>query len=108
MRTRATGATVRILLETLAFLAMFVLADPARAEPLVAQFLDDVDPAELVPGATAFGTPGADGLVPAQDGGEPVGWAFLTSDFVPTTGYSGKPIHVLGGISPRAKLTVRN
>ncbi|WP_020040119.1 NosR/NirI family protein [Salipiger mucosus] len=84
---------------------MLALVDPARAEPLVVEYLGDVNPAELVPGATAFGPPRDDGLVPAQSNGETVGWVFLTSDFVPTTGYSGKPIHILAGISPEAMLT---
>ncbi len=76
-----------------------------QAEPLIATFLDELEPAELVPGATGFGTVGADGLVPALRDGSTVGWVFLTSDFVPTTGYSGKPIHIAAGISPEARLT---
>jgi transcriptional regulator of nitric oxide reductase len=34
---------------------------------------------------------------PVLKGGETIGWAFITSDFVGTTGYSGKPIHTSGG-----------
>ena len=44
-------------------------------------------------------------VAPVLKGGETAGWAFLTSDFVGTTGYSGKPIHVVAAISPDAVLT---
>ncbi len=81
-------------------------AGPGQAQNLISGFLDDLDPAEVVPGAASYGTERADGLVPALDAaGETLGWVFLTSDFVPTTGYSGKPIHVVAGLSPDAILT---
>ncbi|WP_407048511.1 4Fe-4S binding protein [Methyloraptor flagellatus] len=91
-------------------LALVALALPAiehaEAAPLVREFLGAVAPADLVPGADAFGS--ADekpGVVPALKAGQPIGWVFLTSDFVPTAGYSGKPIHVLAGLSPDAVVT---
>ncbi|KHQ50079.1 NosR/NirI family protein [Mameliella alba] len=89
----------------LALIAITGLAVPGRADPLVTGFLDGVEVADVVPGATAFGPARDDGLVPALSGGETIGWVFLTSDFVPSTGYSGKPIHILAGISPDAMLT---
>ncbi|MFD0981856.1 4Fe-4S binding protein [Tropicimonas aquimaris] len=85
-------------------LVLLCLAAPVHADVLISGFLDDVTPAELVPGATAFGAPDGNGIVPALSGGETVGWVFLTSDFVPTTGYSGKPIHIVAGLSPDARL----
>ena len=75
------------------------------AEPLLGKFLNDFEASEVVPGATALGPLREDGLAPALRDGETIGWVFLTSDFVPTTGYSGKPIHVVAGISPDAILT---
>jgi hypothetical protein len=33
-----------------------------------------------------------------------MGYAFITSDFVGTTGYSGKPIHTMVAVSPDAKV----
>jgi NosR/NirI family nitrous oxide reductase transcriptional regulator len=61
--------------------------------------LDKVAAAELVPEADSFGAPaGHPPLVPLLRGGETVGHAFLTSDFVDTTGYSGKPIDVVAVI----------
>ena len=69
-------------------------------------FLARLQPHELVPGATSFGPVQSElPVAPVHKDGETVGWAFLTSDFVGTTGYSGKPIHVVAGISPDAVLT---
>lgn len=61
--------------------------------------LGKVAAGDLVPGAERFGPPeGSRPLVPLLKGSEPVGYAFLTSDFVNTTGYSGKPIDVIAAI----------
>ncbi|MDU8941826.1 4Fe-4S binding protein [Rhodophyticola sp. MJ-SS7] len=70
------------------------------------RLLAKVDPSELAPDADGFG-PIRDDLdvAPVLSGGETVAWAFLTSDFVGTTGYSGKPIHVVAAIFPDAVLT---
>lgn len=77
----------------------------AQANEL-ANFLSDLEPADLAPGADAFGPVSPETKVaPVLKGGETVAWAFLTSDFVGTTGYSGKPIHVVAGIDHDAVLT---
>ncbi|MCU9838211.1 NosR/NirI family protein [Ruegeria sp. WL0004] len=82
-----------------------LLAVTARADSL-ASFLPDIAPSDLAPGADAFGPVREDVKVaPVLKGGEPVAWAFLTSDFVGTTGYSGKPIHVVAAIDADAILT---
>lgn len=79
---------------------------PAVAEPLVKQFLDDVPVSQIVPQADAYGSVRDDiPVVPALKGGTIVGYAYLTSDFVTTTGYSGKPIHVLAGVDTDARIT---
>ncbi|MFC2967921.1 4Fe-4S binding protein [Acidimangrovimonas pyrenivorans] len=80
-------------------------ATVAGAAPILSQYIDKVDVAEIVPGADHFGPIGENGLAPALKGDTLVGWAFLTSDFVSTTGYSGKPIHIVAGISPKAVIT---
>ncbi len=78
---------------------------PAQADSL-ASFLQDIEPSELAPGADAFGPIRDDVTVaPVQKNGETIAWAFLTSDFVGTTGYSGKPIHVVAAIDAEAVLT---
>lgn len=76
------------------------------ADGLVGKFLTKVQPDEMVPGADSFGVMREDiPVVPALKGGETIGWVFLTSDFVSTTGYSGKPIHTLVGVDPEALVT---
>ncbi|WP_101068490.1 NosR/NirI family protein [Roseovarius salinarum] len=83
--------------------ATVVVADEPAALP---HLIDRVAPEELVPGADAFGAIRDDvPVAPVLDDGDTVGWAFLTSDFAGTTGYSGKPIHVIAAISPGAVMT---
>jgi len=92
-------------LMALALILSPIIAAPARADSL-ASFLPDISPDELVPGADGFGPIREDvPVAPVQKGGETVAWAFLTSDFVGTTGYSGKPIHVVAAIDPDAVMT---
>lgn len=58
-------------------------------------------PAELFEDAETYGTPQGDpAIVPVMRGAETLGYAYLASDFTPSTGYSGKPIHILVGIDP--------
>lgn len=87
-------------------LVLSFAAAPAAAQgPVLGQFLGDVSAGELVAGAEAFGPIREDlPVAPILKGGETLGWAFVTSDFVGTTGYSGKPIHVLVAIGPDAVL----
>ena len=79
---------------------------PAHADPLITHFLQKAAPADLVPGADAYGPLSEKApVVAALKDGKRIGWIFLTSDFVPTAGYSGKPIHILAGISDDAVIT---
>jgi NosR/NirI family nitrous oxide reductase transcriptional regulator len=76
---------------------------PAQ-DPLIERFLSRVAPGAIAEGADAFGPVRSDvPVAPILRGGETIGWAFLTSDFVGTTGFSGKPIHVIG-VGPDASL----
>lgn len=78
----------------------------AAQSPYLSTFLEKVPAATLVAGADAYGPLRSDlPVAPVLRGGETVGWAFITSDFVGTTGYSGKPIHVMVAVGPDAKLT---
>ncbi|MBZ4691121.1 MAG: nitrous-oxide reductase transcriptional activator NosR [Cereibacter sp.] len=88
------------LLTLCALLFPLAIGGPAQADtPLLPHYLAEVPAAELVTGADAYGALRADlPAAPVLRGGETVAWAFLTSDFVGTTGYSGKPIHVLGAV----------
>lgn len=86
-------------------LATSLQADPLRAESVLSQFLSGQSAAELVPEADGFGAIRDDlPVAPVLDGGETVGWAFVTSDFVGTTGYSGKPIHTLVAVDNDARI----
>ncbi len=93
------------------FIALVILLSTplvARAaEPaLLARFLSEVTADQLVPQADGFGALRDDvPVAPVLKGGEIVAWAFLTSDFAGTTGYSGKPIHVIAAIDPNAVMT---
>lgn len=70
------------------------------------RFLNELEPANLHPGATAFGALLTDiPVVELRSADGVVGYAFLTSDFVSTTGYSGKPIHTVMAIDPDAVVT---
>ncbi|MEJ1156731.1 4Fe-4S binding protein [Prosthecomicrobium sp. N25] len=92
-----------LLLALLALLIGVAGAGPALAEARLADFLAALEASELVPGAEGFGTQRQDlRVTPVLKGGETVAWAFLTSDFVPTTGYSGKPIHVVAAVDKDA------
>ncbi len=102
--TRDMHRSCTSLLLALVILVTFVRQ--GHTEPLVAKFLDKVDISELVPGADRFGAIRDDiAVVPALMGNKTIGHVFLTSDFVTTTGYSGKPIHVVVGVDENAKVT---
>ena len=93
--------TLRTIITLLALLLGSL--SPAAAESVLQELLPKLQAADLVPGADAFG-PIRDDLpvMPVLKGSETVGWAFVTSDFVGTTGYSGKPIHTAVAIDATA------
>ncbi len=105
MTESLTSLVFRALRFAWVLVLMAALPVGGRAETL-ASFLPDLEPSQLAEGADAFGPIRDDiPVAPVLKNGETVAWAFLTSDFVGTTGYSGKPIHVVAGISPDAVLT---
>ena len=66
---------------------MIVAASQARSESL-ANFLPKLEPAQLYVGADSFGAVrDVVPVAPILKDGKTVAWAFLTSDFVGTTGY---------------------
>ncbi|WP_210529541.1 NosR/NirI family protein [Rubellimicrobium arenae] len=91
-----------VLASVLALVLSLVLAAPLRAEPVLPDYLTQVAAGDLVPGAGSYG-PIRDDLpvAPVLKDGAPIGWAFVTSDFVSTTGYSGKPIDTLLALDPK-------
>ncbi len=85
--------------------ASLCLAYSASAASVLQKYLPAAKVSDLVPGADGFGPIRADlPVAPVLKGGETVGWIFLTSDFVGTTGYSGKPIHTLVAVGLDAKI----
>jgi len=113
---RATGPTLchnpvcqaaaglhHLLLALVAAAVLALLPAALRAEVFLPQFLTEVAAGTLVPGADGYGPVRGDvPVAPVLKGGQTIGWAFITSDFVGTTGYSGKPIHVLMALDPAA------
>ncbi len=99
--------TFLILLLVVASLAALavLMAQPVRAQAgsVLAQYISEVAAADLVEGADAFGPVRDDvPVAPLLKGGERIGWAFITSDYVGTTGYSGKPIHTMVAVDDAA------
>ncbi|SHN08551.1 NosR/NirI family protein [Roseibium suaedae] len=71
----------------------------------LSRFLPKVDASSLFEGADSFGPidPRLP-VAPVLSGGKTVAYAFITSDFAGTTGYSGKPIHIMVAIGTDAVL----
>jgi len=93
-------------LKTLTVVAtMLLFGQAVAAETVLSKLLPDINAAELVEGADAFGNTHADiPVVEVLRGGARIGWAYITSDFVSTTGYSGKPIHTMVAIDDGAQV----
>ena len=82
----------------LVWLLVLCLTVPGTAEASseLPRFIDSLSPQEVFPGADRLGASTGDPpVVPAYRQGEQLGFVFLTSDYMNTTGYSGKPIHQL-------------
>ncbi len=78
---------------------LFILPGKAFGASELAEFLPGIEARDLFPGANQVGAPGGESPVaPVYQGDTQVGFVFLTSDYVNTTGYSGKPIHQLVAI----------
>jgi NosR/NirI family nitrous oxide reductase transcriptional regulator len=91
---------------------------PARYWPLLAilacsaasaalpQYLAELQPGEIVPGATQFDSPsGEPPVAVARSADEALGWVFLNSDFVSSIGYSGRAINIVVGIDRNGVIT---
>ncbi|QLH73867.1 NosR/NirI family protein [Rhodopseudomonas palustris] len=98
---------LRLFLAVLTLALAFVGgAQLAQAAGRLGEYLSRATPSELVPGADRFGPlQGDPALAPAYQGDRLLGFAYLNSDFVNSTGYSGKPIQMLIGIDPNGVIT---
>ena len=85
--------------------ASLCCAVSASARTVLQDYLPSAVASDFVPGAEGFGPIREDlAVAPVLKGGETVAWVFVTSDFVGTTGYSGKPIHTLVAVGKDAKI----
>ncbi|MBX6324265.1 MAG: FMN-binding protein, partial [Rhodospirillaceae bacterium] len=85
---------------------MLLACGPApAAESRLGDFLAKVAPGDLIPGADRFGPPeGAPPVAPVFQGDKLLGFAYLNSDVVDSTGYSGKPIRILVAIDTEGRI----
>jgi len=100
-------STFLLRIMPLLVIALFAFSGIATAQttPVIQKFLVENPANEFVEGATAYGALRDDiPVAPVLRGSEIIGYAYITSDFVSTTGYSGKPIHVMVAIDIEGKL----
>jgi NosR/NirI family nitrous oxide reductase transcriptional regulator len=96
---------MRRLLPLLLALLLVLPAVLRAQQPHLPRFLADMPAADLVAGADGYGPMREDiPVVPVLRGGETIGFAFIASDFVGTTGYSGKPIHTMVAVDHDARV----
>jgi len=96
-----------IRLFAIACTTLLVAGDRAQAQtpPVLHKFIAEIAASEFIAGATAYGAMLDEiPVVPVLSGSDVLGHAYITSDFVSTTGYSGKPIHVMVAIDNDGKL----
>lgn len=99
---RKIGSTLALVQLALLLVALPLSADAA---PYLETFLAKTPAADLVESADGYGPIRTDlPIVPVLKGGETIAWAFITTDFVSTIGYSGKPIHVMVALDDAAKI----
>lgn len=80
-------------------LLQLLLLMSAHAESQLPRLLDSTNIQDVFPGATRTGSVSDKPVVaPVYRDTEQLGFVFLTSDYVNSTGYSGKPIHQLVAI----------
>lgn len=83
---------------TLMFIQLLMIS-AVQAKSELPRFLKSISSQEIFPNADKIGKPiGTPLVAPAYEKGKQVGLVFLTSDYVNTIGYSGKPIHQLVAI----------
>ncbi|KAA0912709.1 regulatory protein NosR [Aquicoccus porphyridii] len=97
---------MKMLARILIVLVLLLPAALQAQQPHLPRFLDEMPASDLVEGADAYGAMREDlPVAPVLRGGETIGWAFIASDFVGTTGYSGKPIHTMVAVDNDARVS---
>jgi hypothetical protein len=78
------------------YLGLVTVPAMAAEQDGLRAFLAKAPAAEIFPGADRYGKPqGSPPAAAVFRGNEQIGYVFLNTDFFPSIGYSGKPIHVL-------------
>jgi NosR/NirI family nitrous oxide reductase transcriptional regulator len=96
---------LRFLLLGLA-LALLTLPAAGQSQSRLAEFLSTVAPPDIVPGADRFGpVEGQPPLAEAFAGQKLIGYVYVNSDWVNSTGYSGRPIQILVGLGLDGRIT---
>ena len=100
-------ACIKVLaLIGLTFLCLVLLSVSVRAESNLGKFLPEMKPSQLLDGATGFSQIKNDPLhVEILKNGQRAGYAILTTDYVGSIGYSGKPIHTAVGLDENGTIT---
>lgn len=94
-----------LLWVSLLCLGTSLFAQFAQAQSELSRLLPNIAAGDVVEGATGFGRVHDDlPVVQVLRDQEQIGWAFITSDFVSTTGYSGKPIHTMVAVDDAAQV----
>lgn len=103
-----TPRLIQAVVSILFVLSLALYAVTAAAQTggsILAQYLPKTNPADLIEGADEFGPIREDlPVAPILSAGKPLGFAYITSDFVGTTGYSGKPIHTMVAVDKDANI----
>lgn len=100
---RAAYQSFSLLIGAIA--VIIALTQPSSAESRLPEFLAKIQPAEVFPGADHFGPiSGQPPVAPALSGDHLLGYVYLNADVVNSTGYSGKPINIVIGISLDGKI----
>ncbi len=98
--------TVFLLIFTFFLSASSYAIAASESSNRVLDFAEKVEVTKFFPAADRYGELRDDiSVLPALAGDEVLGWVFLTTDLVSTTGYSGKPIDTLVGIDTDGILT---
>lgn len=91
---------------TFAMCALMWACSGVAAADTLAQFLAELQPAEIFKGADSIDAPqGTPPTAVIRKGGDEVGRVFLNTDFIDNVGYSGKPIHLLIAIDANGVIT---
>ena len=90
----------------LLFASLHISASSAHAAANLGSALEKVPAADMVPGADRYGpVEGNPPYAKVWRGDELAGYVFMNTDVGSAIGYSGKPIHILIGLSPDGIIT---